>query len=271
MASQQLCGINVLSFYSSALFESAAGGDNPNETWTKIKWFNFCFGFANFIFTLPAYRYIDTRGRRFLLLVSLGGMSLILPAISAFFYIKTPEVRLGLVASFSIAIFTFLYSLGAGPIPFTLSAEVFPLALREVGMSFSVMVNFLGLGLLILFVPELTLKFGHCDGKALASDTFQPVSGVDTSDCPHGQGNLLFFFTGLNVLAFILSFLFIPGAQKVTLEEMNWIFSKRTSHNIAEHLSHPRWLHDRLTPKKVEGELQLTEPIRYVDRFADAV
>lgn len=139
--------INVLSFYSSALFESAAGGDDPDETWTKIKWFNFCkpnrtvdktygsnyfigFGFANFIFTLPAYRYIDTRGRRFLLLVSLGGMTLSLPAISAFFYIETPEIRLGLVASFSIAIFTFVYSIGAGPIPFTLSAEVFPLALR---------------------------------------------------------------------------------------------------------------------------------------------
>ena len=88
------------------------------------------FGFANFIFTLPAYRYIDTRGRRFLLLVSLGGMTLSLPAISAFFYIETPEIRLGLVASFSIAIFTFVYSIGAGPIPFTLSAEVFPLALR---------------------------------------------------------------------------------------------------------------------------------------------
>ena len=139
--------INVLSFYSSALFESAAGHDDPDKTWTKIKWFNFCkptsmipkhqylivppgFGLANFIFTLPAYRYIDTRGRRFLLLISLAGMTLTLPAISAFFYIKTPDVRLGLVASFSIAIFTFLYSLGAGPIPFTLSAEVFPLALR---------------------------------------------------------------------------------------------------------------------------------------------
>lgn len=171
------------------------------------------------------------------------------------------------------------------------------------------MVNFLGLGLLILFVPELTIKFGGCEGKAPVSEGSQAVSGVDTSDCPHGQGNLLFFFTyvstiwtwelehlakklhsGLNVLAFILSFLFIPGAQKVTLEEMNWIcmsptfilklsilftdpltVSKRTSHNLAEHVSHPTWLHDRLAPKMVEEDFQLAEPSRYVDRFADSV
>jgi hypothetical protein len=42
--------------------------------------------------------------------------------------------------------------------------------MTEVGMSFSVMVNFLGLGLLVLFVPQLTSKF-------------------------HGEGNLLFFFS----------------------------------------------------------------------------
>lgn len=62
-------------------------------------------------------------------------------------------------------------------------------------MSFSVMVNFLGLGLLILFVPKLTMKFGNCHEKGPPSHASEAVSGVDTSDCPHGQGNLLFFFT----------------------------------------------------------------------------
>lgn len=57
-------------------------------------------------------------------------MTVSLLAISSFFYIRKADVRLGLVTSFSVAIFTFFYSLGAGPIPFTLSAEVFPLALR---------------------------------------------------------------------------------------------------------------------------------------------
>lgn len=66
---------------------------------------------------------------------------------------------------------------------FTLSAEIFPLAIRgkvyhsptanrnpecltycaEIGMSFAVFWNFLGLGLLILFVPKLTSAFGKRD------------------------------------------------------------------------------------------------------------
>lgn len=53
-------------------------------------------------------------------------------------------------------------------------------------MSFSVMVNFLGLGLLILFVPRLTVKFG--DGKECSA------SDGAHGNCP-GQANLLFFFT----------------------------------------------------------------------------
>lgn len=179
-------------------------------------------------------------------------MTLSLAAISGFYYISDPDVRLGLVASFSIAIFTFVYSLGAGPIPFTFSAEVFPLALRgrrpptawmaevdnlaEVGMSFSVMVNFLGLGLLILFVPRLTQALGGGNACGLGHESSKRSLHKPCT----GEGNLLFLFTsvdsralgdwyadlfcrGLNVLAFILSFLFVPGTQNVSLEQMDFI------------------------------------------------
>lgn len=51
-------------------------------------------------------------------------------------------------------------------------------------MSFSVMVNFLGLGLLVLFVPQLTKAFGDACDETNSSKK----SGCD------GQANLLFFF-----------------------------------------------------------------------------
>jgi hypothetical protein len=143
-------------------------------------------------------------------------MTVSLLAVSSFFYIRDPDIRLGLVASISIAIFTLFYSLGAGPIPFTLSAEVFPLALRgrrssgcwpantkadavaEVGMSFSVMVNFLGLGLLVLFVPSLTKAFGHGQACGIAGDGNSTANANGDGDrnypCP-GQANLLYLFT----------------------------------------------------------------------------
>ncbi|OQD69216.1 hypothetical protein PENPOL_c002G03242 [Penicillium polonicum] len=200
MASQQLCGINVLAFYSSELLRT--NQSNPSDALLTppmaVKWYNFGFGLANFLFTLPAYIFIDSRGRRPLLLGSFLGMFLSLIAVSGFFKIEAHYTRLILVAVFSCLPFVFCYSIGAGPIPFTLSAEVFPLCVREVGMSFSVMVNFLGLGLLVLFVPQLTSKF-------------------------HGEGNLLFFFSGLNLLALILIFFFVPETKDVSLEDMNSI------------------------------------------------
>lgn len=56
-----------------------------------------------------------------------------------------------------IGLFTYLfmvfYSFSMGPVPFTMSAEVFPLENRVVGMSFAVFTNMLGLAFLTLFTP----------------------------------------------------------------------------------------------------------------------
>ncbi|KAL3455338.1 hypothetical protein BJX64DRAFT_297732 [Aspergillus heterothallicus] len=241
MAAQQLCGINVLSFYSSTLFASVRSnpgssdsGDNSHAPDTvncdtpmddTVAWLNFGFGLANFLFTIPAYKFIDRRGRRILLLVSLGGMFFTLLATSGFFRIQSHDsARKGLVATFTIIVFTFFYGIGAGPVPFTFSAEVFPLAFREVGMSFSVMVNFLGLSILILFVPPLTTAFSP---KGPDHDSSRLI----------GQSNLLFLFTGLNALAFVLVYFLVPsGTAGVSLEEMNSIFNTKTAVHSYGHL-----------------------------------
>ncbi|KAH1268124.1 hypothetical protein KXX33_005248 [Aspergillus fumigatus] len=191
----------------------------------KVAWLNFGFGLANFLFPIPAYRFIDWRGRRVLLLISLGGMFFTLLAISGFFRIIRPqEVQKGLVAGFTVVIFTFFYGIGAGSVPFTFSTEVFPLTYREVGMSFSVMVNFLGLSLLVLFVPRLTTILSPNGPSARKARLL-------------GQSNLLFLFSGLNALAFVLVFFLVPsGTAQISLEEMNAIFNTKTSVHAFEHL-----------------------------------
>ncbi|KAL2808004.1 hypothetical protein BJX63DRAFT_424941 [Aspergillus granulosus] len=168
MISQQLCGINVLAYYSSNVFGNAASNN-------KVNWLSFGFGMSNLIFTSPAFFLIDTRGRRYLLLVSLLGMTVSLLLASFCFQINPEDLRVLAVVGTVIILFTAFYSIGAGPVPFTLSAEIFPLAFREVGMSFSVMVNFLGLGLLVLFVPRITR--GWSENERI------------------GQRNVLFLFT----------------------------------------------------------------------------
>lgn len=119
-------------------------------------------------------------------------------------------------------IFVALYSVGLGPVPFTYSAECFPLEVRMVGMSFAVSVNLLGAGILALFVPVLTTELGH------------PA--------------LLGIFAGLNVLALILVFLFVPetaGAviandpanadgrlTAMSLEELNYVYGIKTEVHV---------------------------------------
>ncbi|KAL6238637.1 hypothetical protein BDW75DRAFT_201252 [Aspergillus navahoensis] len=216
MASQQLCGVNVLAFYSSHLFERVTDDGTNSSSLTKVAWMNIGFGLANFVFTIPAYWFIDMsrrRGRRILLLVSLGGIFFTIIAIGSFFFIDDDHVRLGLVSFFTIIIFLFFYGIGAGPVPFTFSAEVFPLAFREVGMSFSVMVNFLGLGLLVLLVPIITSEFGL-----------------------YGNSYLLYLFGGLDLLAFVLVFLFVPSTGRIPLENMDHVFNQKTSEQVQEHL-----------------------------------
>lgn len=62
MIGQQMCGINIIAFYSSTIFE--AGGVKP---YTAL-WASFGFGLINFLFAWPAVYTIDTFGRRSLLL-----------------------------------------------------------------------------------------------------------------------------------------------------------------------------------------------------------
>jgi MFS family permease len=129
-----MCGINIMSFYSTTIFS--------NTTTNKITplWASFGFGLINFTFAWPAVWTIDTFGRRNLLLFTFPNMAWTLLAGGFCFFIPTGEKRLGAVAFF-VYLFTAFYSPGEGPVPFTYSAEVFPLSHREVWMAWAVATN----------------------------------------------------------------------------------------------------------------------------------
>ncbi|KAJ6613577.1 hypothetical protein B0H10DRAFT_2222091 [Mycena sp. CBHHK59/15] len=129
------CAANIIAFYSSTIFQEAGYG-------TKIALLaSFGFGLVNFVFVFPAVWTIGTFGRRNLLLSRFPNMawSLLAAACASSSPRATPRAcRASRCSSFAA-----FYSPGEGPVPFTYSAEVFPLAHREMGMSW--------------FVPELSL------------------------------------------------------------------------------------------------------------------
>lgn len=197
MIAQQMCGINIIAFYSSTVFVDA--GASPKSA----LWASWGFGLVNFLFAWPAVRTIDTYGRRTLLLFTFPQMAWTL--LAAGFSNKIPEsnkAHLALVALF-VFLFAAFYSPGEGPVPFTYSAEVFPLSHREVGMSLAVAVTLGGSAILSITFPPMLQAFG--------------VTGS------------FGFYAGLNVIALIMIFLFVPETKQKTLEELDYVFAVPTS------------------------------------------
>lgn len=108
MIAQQMCGINIIAFYSSTVFREA--GATQKEALIA----SFGFGLVNFVFAWPAIWTIDTYGRRTLLLFTFPQMAWTLLAAGFCFYIPNDsKAHLGLVAFF-IYLFAAFYSPGEG-------------------------------------------------------------------------------------------------------------------------------------------------------------
>ena len=197
MLAQQMCGINIIAFYSSTVFVEA-GADNLRAL--LASW---GFGLVNFVFAWPAVWTIDTFGRRSLLLFTFPQMAWTLLAAGFSNYIpEDSTAHLAMIALF-IYLFAAFYSPGEGPVPFTYSAEIFPLSHREVGMSWAVATCLFWAAVLSITFPRLLRAFG--------------VVGA------------FGFYAGLNVVALVMIFLFVPETKQRTLEELDYVFAVPTS------------------------------------------
>ncbi|KAB2575275.1 hypothetical protein BFW01_g11070 [Lasiodiplodia theobromae] len=197
MIAQQMCGINIMSFYSSTIFLQAGASQIVA---LLVSW---GFGMAMFVFAFPALYTIDTWGRRTLLIATFPFMCLSLLATGLSFYIPTSSpAHLGLIALF-IFIFVAFYGPGEGPCAFVYSSEVFPLSHREVGMSWAVATNNFWAAVLGLTFPRML--------QALR---------------PQGAFG---FYAGLNALALVAIFLFMPETKMLSLEELDGVFGVPTT------------------------------------------
>ena len=122
------------------------------------------------------------------------GMSFFLPENAD----RTPSPqRLGSIAA---AIYTFMavYSPGEGPVPFTYSAEAFPLHLRDVGMSFATATCWGFNFILSLTWPALVAAF-----------TEQGAFG---------------WYAAWNFFGWIYCYFLLPETKNLTLEELDTVF-----------------------------------------------
>ncbi|KAK6597598.1 hypothetical protein H4I96_08550 [Botrytis cinerea] len=209
MIAQQMCGINIISFYSSTIFRQA-GASEKNALIAS-----FGFGLVNFVFAWPAIWTIDTFGRRSLLLFTFPQMAWSLLVAGLCFLIpEDSKAHLALIATF-IYIFAAFYSPGEGPVPFTYSAEVFPLSHREVGMGWAVATCLFWAAVLSISFPKIL-------------EVFHPVGAFG-------------FYAGLNVVAFVMIFLFVPETKTAYTRRIRLHFRHPNPyiHEISNHQDPP--------------------------------
>lgn len=197
MIAQQMCGINIIAFYSTTIFIEAKM--SPQQALLG----SFGFGLVNWLFAFPAFWTIDTFGRRSLLLFTFPQMTWTLLAAGLCTLISEDlqTVRTALVCLF-VYLFGAFYSPGEGPVPFTYSAEVYPLSHREVGMGFAVATCLFWASILGITFPFLLDRLGNFGAFAL--------------------------YAGFNVVAFWMIFFWVPETKQRTLEELDYVFAVPT-------------------------------------------
>jgi len=228
-----------MAFYSTTIFVDS-GADHLTALLAS-----FGFGLVNFTFAWPAIWTIDTFGRRGLLLFTFPNMAWTLLAAGMVYFIpQSSRAHLGLV-TFFIYIYDAFYSPGEGPVPFTYSAEVFPLSHREVGMSWAVATNNFWATVVSITFPRQLRAFS--------------VSGA------------FGFYAAMNCIALGLIFLFVPETKQRSLEELDYVFGVTTRRHAGYQLFtvlpwwFKRWvLFRKNTPPcpnlyKFEDEAELSE------------
>ncbi|KAF5663737.1 myo-inositol transporter [Fusarium heterosporum] len=210
MFMQQFCGVNVIAYYSTSIFRD--GGYSLSEALLV----SMGGGIINFLFAIPAIYTIDTFGRRNLLLVTFPLMAACLFFTGGVFNISESD-RDARIACITTGLYLFMavYSPGLGPVPFTYSAEAFPLHIRDIGMASSTAITW-GFN----FVISLTWP-------ALRNNL--------------GDTGAFSYYGAWNIFGWIFCYFLLPETKNLTLEELDGVFSVGNREHATYYLKKLPW------------------------------
>ncbi|KAF7362784.1 MFS domain-containing protein [Mycena venus] len=217
MFGQQFCGVNVIAYYSSTVFFES-GFSRVASLLSS-----FGFGMLNFLFALPAVFTIDTFGRRNLLLTTFPLMAICLLITGFSFWSPTPKGQLAGV-SLGIYLFGVFYSPGEGPVPFTYSAEAFPLYIRNIGMSFATATCWFFNFVLSITFPSLLAAFKPQGAFGFYAAWCWYVYFIIIPSSPYSP-TLKLIYTRLYSILWVLILLFVRETKGRTLEELDQVFA----------------------------------------------
>ncbi|EFA10059.1 Facilitated trehalose transporter Tret1-2 homolog-like Protein [Tribolium castaneum] len=195
---QQLSGVNALTFYTQEIFAAAgANGLKPEVSSIIIGLVIFGSSFATpFV--------VDRLGRRFLLLGSLLGITLAHLAFGAYFYLQTSTnldiSGISWLPLTSAVLFAVTFNTGLGPIPWTVSAELFPTSVKPYAAS------------LVSFACWTTSFF-------VTKFFIDLKNGL-------GSGETYWLFGGFCSAAWFFTFFFVPETKGKSFQEIQEILER---------------------------------------------
>lgn len=155
-AFQQLVGINVIFYYSASLWQSV-GVEESNSLLLSL-----FTSIVNIIGTFVAIGLVDKIGRKPLLLIGSGGMTVAL-AITSFAFSHATVVgedaslpfAWGAVALASASLFVLFFALSWGVVTWVLLGEMFPLRIRAAAMAVATATQWIANWLVTVTFPVL--------------------------------------------------------------------------------------------------------------------
>jgi len=128
---QQVTGINTIIYYGPQIFSLAGITSNENAIFATL-----LVAIMNVLATIIALVLVDRVGRKPLLYVGVGGMTLSLFILSYAFHNQTAlGSSLGIVATICLMVYITCFAFSMGPIAWILVSEVFPLRVRGRGVA----------------------------------------------------------------------------------------------------------------------------------------
>jgi sugar porter (SP) family MFS transporter len=185
---QQITGINTVLYYAPTILSSIGLG-----TLTAIL-ATVGIGIVNVALTVVALWQVDRLGRRPLLLISVGGMAVMLGVLGAVFHFTALSGTVAWIAVASLALYVAFFAVGLGPIFWLMIAEIYPLQVRGVG--------------------EGTASVANWTANLIVTLTF--LSLVNAI----GRGFTFWLYGVVSVLAFVFVYKFVPETKGRSLEEI---------------------------------------------------
>jgi len=193
---QQLTGINTVIYYSPTILQMAGFATVQDALVAAMP-----IGIVNVLATVLSIFLIDKIGRKPLLYIGISGMILSLIVLGGVFSIDTASAgnTLKYVAVGSLIFYIASFAISLGPIAWLLIAEVFPMRLRNIGMSITTLLNW-GFN----FIVALTF-----------------LSIVDSL----GASGAFWLYALFGLMALWFTWRYIPETKGKTLEEIEAHFA----------------------------------------------